>query len=95
MIVWSTPHRRNEEKNHNRSRMIGPPSPRFKSKIRETRFGARSPVAASSSVKLSLCQSPGTWDQNADPLKTLLPSFGIMFRRTPDDCTSAVSPLVW
>ena len=74
--------------------MIGPPSPRFKSKILDTRFGARSPVAASAGVKLLFCQFPGMWDQNADPLKLLLPSFGIMFSRTPEDCTSAVRPLV-
>jgi len=32
---------------------------------------------------------------NIDPLKVLPPSLGIMFRRTPDACTSAVKALVW
>src|SRR6266850_728143 len=62
--------------------------------MRSTLFGAWSPCCRSASVKLLLCQLPGVRDRNSDPLNALPPSLGIMFRRTPDACTSAVKVTV-
>jgi hypothetical protein len=39
-MVWSTPHRLNELKNHRRFFLMGPPNPGLKSWIFSTRLGS-------------------------------------------------------
>ena len=87
------PQVRPEKKNQARSSTIGPPNEPLKSRSDWIAFASDRPWSRSDWSKLSLCRLCDEYDVRNEPAKSLPPSRGIRFVRTPPDSVSAEMPL--